>query len=46
MIDLINEEVKKIEDERLKTIIVCVGLGCLTFIAVVDKIYEIDHKQK
>ena len=48
MIDLVNQEVKNIDNQKYKTIIVCVGLGCMTLIAMIDKMCDagINYKGK
>lgn len=40
MIDLVNNEVRSIDNQKYKTIIVCVGLGCMTLIAIADKVCD------
>ena len=44
MIELLSEEVKKIDNQKYKTIIVCVGFGCLSLTAIagnfIDKYFK------
>ena len=40
MIELLSEEVKKIDNQKYKTIIICVGFGCLSLIAIAEDLID------
>ena len=48
MIEMLENEVKKIENEEYRTIIICVGFGCLALTAISEKIADkiIENKLK
>lgn len=48
MIEMLENEIKKVENEEYRTIIICVGIGCLALTAISEKISEkiIENKIK
>lgn len=45
MIELLENEIKKIENQKYRTIIVCIGLGCLSLTAIAEHISDIYLKK-
>ena len=45
MIELLENEIKKIDNQKYRTIIVCIGFGCLSLTAIAEHIADIYLKK-